>query len=145
MAISLDWLNLRRTAALGRRPTLWQAALPLVVVLAIVGIWALADPTRTLAADPELAHVLRFMAAVKGGMALVALTFVGLRLGAPVAPAQGLGYLLAAGGAAAAPTLIWQLTWIGPAALVFYASVGALAMLGWRDARRSAWLARLSG
>ncbi len=139
MAISLDWLN-RQPAALGRRPTSWQAALPPVVVLAVVTVWALADPSRTLAADPELARVLRFMAAVKGATALVALALLGLRLGAPVAPLPGLGYLLAAAGAAAAPTLIWQLTWVGPAALLFYASVGTLAVLGWGDARR--WLAR---
>ena len=138
MAINLDWLN-RRTAARGRRPTPWQAALPPVVVLAVIAVWVLADPAPTLAADPELARVLRFMAAVKGGMALVALALVGLRLGAPVMPSRGLGYLLAAAGAAAAPTLIWQLTWIGPAALLFYASVGTLVVLGWRDARR--WLA----
>ena len=144
MAISLDWLNRsRRAAALGPWPTLWQAALPPVAILAVVAVVALSDPARLLAADPELARVLRFMAAVKGGVALVALTLLGLRLGGPVAPARAIGYLLAGAGLAAAPTLIWQLTWIGSAAILFYASMSVLVMLGWRDAR--GWLAREMG
>ena len=136
MATNVDRVDAvrRPIPAVGSR--VWQGALLVSVGLCVAGASTLGDPGRLLTFDPDLARVLRFMAAVKGGMALLTLALVGLRLGEPVTPARAIGYLAAAGGVAAAPTLMWQLTWIGPAALLFYAAMTVLVLLGRRDVRR---------
>ena len=93
-----------------------------------------ADPS---AADPELLVLLRFMAIVKAAMALGAAALVAWRLGGPVRPATGLGYVVGVSSMAAGAGLIWQLGHIGAGAVLVHGGLAALIAVAWLD--RIAW------
>jgi len=91
-----------------------------------------------VAADPgsmewQLVLLLRFMAAVKGAMALGALALAMWRLRRPASDRLALGYIVAVAAMAAAPGLIWSLGAIVPGAATFHAGLLFYLVLAWRD------------
>lgn len=114
-----------------------QACWRLLLAAAVVGAATFALATQPGPHDPELAALLRFMAVVKAGMALGAAALLAWRLGWPVRPATGLGYIAGVSGMAAGAGLIWQLGHIGAGALLVHGGLVALASLAWLD--RAGW------
>ena len=97
-----------------------------------VAAWA-GDPATTLQADPALARLLRGMALIKATPALGALGAVYWRFGWAVSRAAVAGYLLSAWTLVGSTMLIWQLSCIVPAALLFHAAAVTLLMIGWLE------------
>jgi hypothetical protein len=99
-----------------------------------VGIAAwLGDPSGYLHADPALARLLRGMALIKGMIAIAALAAVFWRLAWPVSKSAAAAYLVSSWAVAGSTMLIWQLSYIVPAALLFHAAALSLLLVGWRD------------
>jgi hypothetical protein len=101
--------------------------------LALVVAAALGDPRPVIAADPDLARLLRGMALIKSVLVLAAVGVLCWRLRQPLAAGHGLAYLVGAWIAAGATMLIWQLSFIVPAALAFHADELLLLLTAWRD------------
>ena len=96
----------------------------------------LANPSAYSAAEPELALLLRGMAVIKAGIALVALALSFWRFGQPVSTSAALGYALGVWALGGATVLIWFLSFIPAAALLFHLGVFGLLILAWREGRR---------
>jgi len=113
----------------------WRSIFPVAVLGALVlGLMGRG------AADPELALLLRFMALVKGGVALVAAGFVAWRLRAPIAPGMGAIYIAAVAAMAGGAGLIWQLAHVAWGALLVHGGLITLVGVTWLD--RSAFASR---
>lgn len=120
-----------QVAAAGRHRALLLAG---VAVAALAG-WVLGDPAPRLAADPELATLLRGMAGIKALLLLGAVALLAWRLGKPVAAPFVAIYLGGAAAMAFATALIWQLTALPLAAVVFHAAEIGVLVAAWRDLR----------
>jgi hypothetical protein len=103
-------------------------------VAALAGL-ALGDPAPRIAADPELATLLRGMAGIKVLLLLGALALLAWRFGKPVAPAFVAIYATGLAVMAFATALIWQLTALPLAAAAFHVAEIALLVAAWRDLR----------
>ncbi len=118
----------------------WRLILAVAVLgAAIVSLLTTADPS---AADPELLMLLRFMAVVKAAMALGAAALVAWRLGRPVRPATGIGYVAATSSMAAGAGLIWQLEHVAAGAVLVHGGLVAMGALAWMD--RAGWVQAIS-
>ena len=93
------------------------------------------DPDVLRAADPELAFLLRGMALVKGALVLAGLGVLWWRFQWPLSTGTAVGYLSGAWLASGAAVMIWQLTFIAQAALLFHVGEIALLVLAWGDYR----------
>jgi hypothetical protein len=102
------------------------------VVAIGVAAWV-GDPGVTLQADPALARLLRGMALIKGLMTIAAVSAVYWRFGWRVSRPAAATYLVAGGVMSGATALIWQLSFILPAALLFHAAALTLLWVGWRE------------
>ena len=91
-------------------------------VTAVIG-----EPSPLLLADPELAVLLRGMAIIKGAILVVAVALLLWRFGRPVSQPAAAAYALGTWLAVGATVLIWQLTFIPTAAVLFH--LGELAVL----------------
>jgi hypothetical protein len=99
-----------------------------------IGIAAwLGDPSGYLHADPALARLLRGMALIKGIIAIAAVGAVFWRLAWPVSRAVSVTYLVSSWALAGSTMLIWQLSYIVPAALLFHAAALSLLLVSWRE------------
>lgn len=124
-------------AALKKMSRHWQIQALLIAGCAVtaLGAAALGRPELYLQADPELAQLLRGMALIKTALVVAAVSVLLWRFGQPLPRRFALGYSAGAWLAVGACTLVWQLTFIAAAAVVFH--VGELTMLivAWRDHR----------
>jgi hypothetical protein len=93
----------------------------------------LGDPGGYLQADPALARLLRAMALIKGTIAIAATVAVFWRLAWPLSKPVAAGYLLGCWAIAGSSMLIWQLSYIVPAAVLFHAAALCLLLVGWRE------------
>jgi hypothetical protein len=91
------------------------------------------DPAAYIAADPALARLLRGMAVIKGAAVLGAVFAVFWRFGWRVSLPVSLSYIAGSWLLAGTTMLIWQLTLIPPAAVVFHAALIAMLVTAWRD------------
>ena len=122
-----------------------RAALAAAVLIAAAAAHLAADgeaSARAVAADPELASLLRSMAFLKASMAAAAVWLADRLLREPLPAGLAAGLVLAVAAMAAAPVLMWHVAHVGAGALLFHAGMAALLLLGWRPAE--AWLARRS-
>lgn len=103
--------------------------------LAVLAGLALGDPTPRMAADPEVALLLRGMAAIKAVLLLGALALLAWRLGRPLPRWMAAVYVGGACVMAFATALIWQLTALPLAAVAFHAAEITLLVTAWRDLR----------
>jgi hypothetical protein len=99
-----------------------------------IAAW-LGDPSGYLHADPALARLLRAMALIKGTIAVAVVGAVYWRLGWPVTRPVAGSYLIASWAIAGSTMLIWQLSYIVPAALLFHSAVLSLLLVSRRDLR----------
>ncbi len=113
--------------------TLLRGGLVLGCAMAIgLAAW-LGDPGGYLQADPALARLLRGMALIKGMIVIGALGAVFWRLAWPVSKPVAAGYLVASWTMAGSTMLIWELSYIVPAAVLFHAAALSLLVVGWRE------------
>ncbi len=99
-----------------------------------IGIAAwLGDPVNYLHSDPALARLLRGMALIKGMIAIALVGAVFKRLAWPVSRTAAAIYLLASWAVAGSSMLIWQLSCIVPAALLFHVAVVSAVWVSWRE------------
>jgi len=118
----------RSTSALPLRAGL------LVACAAAIGVAAWAgDPSAYLQADPALARLLRGMALIKGMIALGAVGAVYWRLAWPVGRLVAATYLITAAVLVGSTTLIWQLSYIVLAAVLFHVAALTMLIVGWRE------------
>jgi hypothetical protein len=101
-----------------------------------MGIAVLAgDPSGYLRADPDLARLLRGMALIKGMIVIGAVAAVFWRLAWPVSRSAAATYLVSSWALAGSTMLIWQLSHIVAAALVFHAAALSILWVSWRERR----------
>jgi hypothetical protein len=99
-----------------------------------IGIAAwLGDPAAYLHADPALARLLRGMALIKSMIAIAVVGAVFWRLAWPVSRTAGAAYLVCSWALAGSTMLIWQLSYIVTAALLFHAAALSLLLVSWRE------------
>ncbi len=122
-----------RTPALVGRAAVWRTATLASCVLAVVVAARLGHPAPYLDADPALAHLLRGMALIKAFIALGSIGAVFWRCGWALSAPVAVGYAAGASLLAGSTMLIWQLTWIPLAAVVFHAAALGMLVLGWRE------------
>jgi hypothetical protein len=121
------------TAAASTVVSLLRGGLVLGCAMAVgIAAW-LGNPADYLNADPALARLLRGMAVIKGMIALAIACAVFWRLAWPVAKRAGAAYLLCSWAVAGSTMLIWQLSYIVPAAVLFHAAALSLLWVGWRE------------
>jgi hypothetical protein len=111
-----------------------RAALFIGFATAAVAGFALGDPAPRVATDPELATLLRGMAAIKALLLLGALALLAC-FGRPMAPRFAAIYVGGAAVMAFATALIWQLTALPFAATAFHVAEITLLIAAWRDLR----------
>jgi hypothetical protein len=107
-----------------------------VAIAAVGGAVAVDAPAAALAAraaGPELARLLRAMAALKVALAAPVFAAVLWRLGAPASPGRLLAYGLAGAAMAAGPGLIWSLAQLKLGALLLHGGLLSALVLLWRD------------
>lgn len=120
-----------------------RALLVIGTALLLAAPLALLQPAAHWAGDPELFRLLRGMAGIKAALAVLAFAVVWWRLGrAAVTFRSAATYVGGVWALALACGLIWQLTAIPAASLLFHAAVVTLLVTAWRDidvapARRS--------
>jgi hypothetical protein len=85
------------------------------------------------AVEPELALLLRGMAVIKAGIALAAVALSLWRFGQPVSSAAASGYVAGVCSLGAATVLIWHLSFIPAAAVIFHLGLFGLLALAWRE------------
>ena len=114
--------NRARTALLAGCAVLLAAPLLLVA------------PAAHWAGDADLLLLMRGMAGIKSALALAALAVVAWRLGKPeLSRTRVASYVGGVWAMALATGLIWQLTAIVPASLLFHAATLTLLVTAWRD------------
>jgi hypothetical protein len=119
-----------RMPALAGRAAVWRTATLAGCVLAVGVAVRVGHPAPYLDADPALAHLLRGMAVIKAFIALGCIGAVLWRLGWALSVRAAVGYAAGSSLLAGSTMLIWQLTWIVPAALVFHAAALGMLILG---------------
>jgi hypothetical protein len=119
-----------------QQPALLRTALLASCALAAAAAFALGRPDVYLTADPDLALLLRGIALIKATMVLGALGVLWWRFGLPLSGRVAAGYLAGAAAISGATMLIWQLTFIGAAALAFDGGALILLVLALRDRQR---------
>jgi hypothetical protein len=120
-----------------QQPALLRAVLLASCVTAAATAFAVGQPETYLAADADLALLLRGIALIKATMVVGALGVLWWRFGLPLSGRVAAGYLAGAAIISGATMMIWQLTFIGAAALAFDGGALILLVLALRD-RQSA-------
>ncbi len=99
-----------------------------------IGIAAwLGDPSGYLQADPALARLLRGMALIKSAIVLASVGAVFWRLGFAISRPAAMAYVVGCGVLAGSTMLIWQLSLIPLAAILFHVAAVGLLLVGWRE------------
>lgn len=112
--------QLRLYLALGSALTIAAAAL-------------LGSPLASVAADPDLARLLRGMALIKALIVTIALLLLRWRFGQPLSSRLAAAYLAGVWLMAGASMMIWQLAEIPTAAFSFHLGAFVLLATAWRD------------
>lgn len=125
----------RASADSGQRSaSIWllRTALMAGCAIAIIVSGYLGDPSGFTHADPALARLLRGMALIKGVIVMAILAAVWWRFGRPIFKPGAAGYLLGSWILVGSTTLIWQLSWIALAAVLFHAAALFMLFVSWR-------------
>ena len=111
----------------------WRGRLVLAVAFgAAVGL-VVGDPAARLAADPELAWLMRGMALVKALMIAVGVRVLWWRFGLEIEPMRARAYVAALALMAFAAALAWQLSYLPILSVAFHGALLSLGVLAWRD------------
>jgi len=114
----------------------WRVLLAVGALACMAMAAALGRPEAMLQADPELARLLRGMALIKAIIVLGVAALLWWRFAAPLPRGDAVACVVATALAAGASMLIWQLTWLPAAAMVFHAGGATLLWMAWREHRR---------
>ncbi len=118
-------------------PPLSRISIALLGVGAVGLSFALTDApaaSRAVAdAGVELTRLLRFMAVIKGAMALAAVGALFWRLGSEVSLGRFVAYGACCTAMVAGPGLIWDMAHVGLGALLLHGGLIAVIILLWRD------------
>ena len=118
-------------------PRLSRVGMALIVIAAIGLSFALTDALATSRAvanaGTDLTRLLRFMAVIKGAMALGAVGALFWRLGSDVSLGRFVAYGACCAGMVAGPGLIWGMVHVGLGALLLHGGLIVLLVLLWRD------------
>jgi hypothetical protein len=120
----------------------WASLLFVGGALAVVAGLALGDARPLLQADADLAWLLRGMAGIKALIVAAAMAAIVWRLRRPAPAALAAACVGAACAMALATALIWQLSHIVAASLLFHAAEITLLVLAWRDGLAAPWRGR---
>ncbi len=133
--LRVDWLTTARggAPALSGHAARWRGGLLAACALSIGLGASMGHPASYLQADPALAHVLRAMALIKGLIVVGALAAALWRYGWPITAPVGVGYAAGVAVLAGSTTMVWELTLIPLAALMFHGALAGIVWLGWRD------------
>ncbi len=104
-----------------------------VFAVAVPIAWSGAAPSAPIAAD--LARLRRMMALLKAAIAIVAMGVVWWCFQFPTRPRLALGYVASSWLMAAGSVVMWQLTHLIAAAVVFHVGLALVLLSGWRDNR----------
>ncbi len=118
-----------------RAPVVLRFVLLVGLVAVVVVAAVVRSPSAATVADAKLVSLLRGMALIKAGIALVAVALAAWRFGRPIPSAVAFGYLVGAWCLAGAAVLIWQLSFIPAAAVIFHVGMLGLLALAWREGR----------
>lgn len=124
------------TEAAGRptRPTRARSLLVVGSAFLFAMPLALFEPAAHWAREPELFQLLRGMAVIKAALAVLALAAVWWRLGKTPTPGAFVApYAVGVLAMALATGLIWQLTAIVAASVLFHSGTITLLVAAWRD------------
>ena len=111
----------------------WRSAILAACVLAVALAARVGHPAAYLEADPALAHLLRGMALIKAFIVLGAVGAVLWRCGWVLSTPVGVGYAAGTSVMVGSTMLIWQLSYIPGAALLFHVAALGMLYLGWRE------------
>ncbi|MFC0240415.1 hypothetical protein [Rhodopseudomonas telluris] len=129
-----------------RAPISRRAIALIVAAAAMVVALLTSSPDASLLAvqqtDAELVMLLRFMAVVKGLIALAALGVTVWRLGSPASLALQLAYVTAPALMCAAPVVIWQMAHVAGGAALFHGGFVVLLLALYADRGQAADLVR---
>lgn len=118
-------------------PRTARVAMTCVVIASIAGSFLATDPQAvslaSTSAGDDLTRLLRFMAALKGLLAVGAAGAVFWRLGVAITPGRFAAYAAACGAMMAGPGLIWGMAHVGLGALMLHGGLLASVVLIWRD------------
>jgi hypothetical protein len=136
MSISMSLATARGRSGLNSPAAVRAAYLFIVLAVMAVGLLATGEATTAAAVAHDgaaLTRLMRFMAALKGLLALAAGAAVLWRLGAAI-PLPWFGaYAVATAAMAAGPGLIWGMTHVALGALLLHGGLFATILLLWRD------------
>jgi hypothetical protein len=120
-------------AAREARTTLLRTITIAACALSIGVAGWIGDPRGYLETDLALAHLLRGMAVIKGMLALAAVGAVLWRFGWPVSKPVAFGYAFGSSVLTGSTMLIWQLSLIPLAAVLFHVAAVSMLIIGWRE------------
>jgi hypothetical protein len=123
----------RRESAAAADAALLRTAVLAACALSIGAAAWYGDPSGYLTADPALARLLRGMAAIKGMIALAAIGAVLWRFGWPTSKGAAIVYIGGTSVLAGSTMLIWQLTSLVLAAVLFHVAALSMLVVGWRE------------
>ncbi len=142
LALSLSAANPAPTFAVPSRRTPAHDSPAARRAILLIGCFAsvaaaawLGEPAAMVRADPELAYLLRGMAAIKAAIVLAAVGVLLWRLGRPLPQRIAAAYAVGAWLIAGSSMLIWQLSLIPLAAVAFHVGEFTLLFAAWRDHR----------
>ena len=122
-----------------------RASLLLGCLASVVAAAWLGEPSASLKADPELALMLRGMAAIKGTIVVSVVGVLLWRFGHALPNRAAAACLAGAWCMTGATVLVWQLSFIPLAALVFHVGEFVLLVTAWREHRSGLQPARTAG
>jgi hypothetical protein len=123
------------SAVAGRRSVhTWPLRIALLtgcmISLGIAAHWG--DPS-SFVHDPALSRLLRGMALIKAAISMAVVAAVLWRFGRPLSKPGAAGYLFGAWALVGSTMLIWQLSWIPAAAMLFHAAFVSMLFVSWRE------------
>jgi hypothetical protein len=118
-------------------PTILRAGMLAIVIAALIaGFMATGAQATTIGIlhdGADLTHVMRFLAAIKGAMAVAGAAAVLWRLAAAISRPWFAAYAISCAAMAAGPGLIWGMSHIVLGALLLHLGLFATIILLWRD------------
>lgn len=123
-----------RTGAAARRVP-YRLVLVIGMLLVAAAVIVATNPAPAATMDASYVRLMRGMAMIKALIVVIAAAVLWWRFARPVPGLFAVGYLLGAWLMVAATALIWQLSTIGAAAIVFHTGELSLLLLAWRDTR----------
>ncbi len=131
--ISLHTRNAHPPATGSRSGLAILAAVAIISLVVGLAPWDMTASQAVVQADPDLAKLMRFMAAIKGLMALGALALIGWRFGYDATPRTQLAYLLTGALLMAGTGFIWRIDTVVEGAVAFHLGLGLLIALACLD------------